>query len=476
MSNENFLHSIQRRAFLGRGAAGLGLVALNSLLSPRLLATALDASSRGVVNPLDFKPKARRVIFLYQAGGPSHLETFDFKPKLVEMNGKAMPESVTKGQQIAQLQGKELKCFGPQFGFKTFGKSGQSMCELFPNIGTIADDLCIVRSMWTEQINHDPAHTIMNTGSIITGRPSFGSWVLYGLGSEAEDLPGFVVLMSAGRGGQMQPIAARQWSAGTLPSKFQGVKFNSVGDPVLYVNTPPGMSAVTQKDSIDAINALNRIEDSILHDAEIQTRISQYEMAFKMQTSVPKLMDMSNEPKSVLEAYGAKVGDGSFASNCLLARRLAERGVRFIQLYHRDWDHHGELKKGIEYKAEEVDRATAALVNDLRQRGMLDDTLVIFGGEFGRTPMSQGGDGRDHHIRGFSYVLAGGGIKPGFSFGSTDDLGYAAVENPVSVHDLHATLLYLLGIDAAKLTVKYQGLDVRLTGPQGGRVVHDILA
>jgi Protein of unknown function (DUF1501) len=476
MSNENFLHSVQRRAFLGRGAAGLGLVALNSLLSPRLLASALDASSKGVVNPLDFKPKARRVIFLYQAGGPSHLETFDFKPKLVEMNGKAMPESVTKGQQIAQLQGKELKCFGPQFGFKTFGKSGQSMCELFPNIGTIADDLCIVRSMWTEQINHDPAHTIMNTGSIITGRPSFGSWVLYGLGSEAEDLPGFVVLMSAGRGGQMQPIAARQWSAGTLPSKFQGVKFNSVGDPVLYVNTPPGMSAATQKDSIDTINALNRIEDSMLHDAEIQTRISQYEMAFKMQTSVPKLMDMSNEPKSVLEAYGAKVGDGSFASNCLLARRLAERGVRFIQLYHRDWDHHGELKKGIEYKAEEVDRPTAALVNDLRQRGMLDDTLVIFGGEFGRTPMSQGGDGRDHHIRGFSYVLAGGGVKPGFSFGSTDDLGYAAVENPVSVHDLHATLLYLLGIDAAKLTVKYQGLDVRLTGPQGGRVVHDILA
>jgi hypothetical protein len=476
MLTENSLHSIQRRAFLGRGAAGLGLVALNSLLSPRLLASALDTSSKGVVNPLDFKPKAHRVIFLYQAGGPSHLETFDFKPKLMEMNGKGMPESVTKGQQIAQLQGKELKCFGPQFGFKTFGKSGQSMCELFPYMGSIADDVCIVRSMWTEQINHDPAHTIMNTGSIITGRPSFGSWVLYGLGSEAEDLPGFVVLMSAGRGGQMQPIAARQWSAGTLPSKFQGVKFNSVGDPVLYVNTPPGMSAATQKDSIDAINALNRIEDSMLHDTEIQTRISQYEMAFKMQTSVPKLMDMSNEPKNVLEAYGAKAGDGSFASNCLLARRLAERGVRFIQLYHRDWDHHGGLKKGIEYKAEEVDRPTAALVNDLRQRGMLDDTLVIFGGEFGRTPMSQGGDGRDHHIKGFSYLLAGGGIKPGFSFGSTDDLGYAAVENPVSVHDLHATLLYLMGIDAAKLTVKYQGLDVRLTGPQGGRVVHDILA
>jgi Protein of unknown function (DUF1501) len=474
-SDPKLISAMNRRRFLSRGTAGLGLVALNSLLSPRMFG-ASTVPSLGAVNPLDFAPKAKRVIFLYQAGGPSHLETFDFKPKLLEMSSKPMPESFTKGQQVAQLQGKQLKCFAPQYGFKNFGQAGQNICELFPHIGGIADNVCIVRSMWTEQINHDPAHTLMNTGSIITGRPSMGSWVFYGLGAEAKDLPGFVVLLSEGRGGQMQPIAARQWSAGVLPSKFQGVKFNSAGDPVLYLKNPDGVSALAQRGSIDAINQLNRLGDARLHDPEIATRISQYEMAFKMQTSVPGLMDMSKEPPSVLETYGAKPGDGSFASNCLLARRLAERGVRFIQLYHRDWDHHGGLKKGIEYKAEEVDRPTAALINDLKQRGMLDDTLVIFGGEFGRTPMSQGGDGRDHHIKGFSYMLAGGGIKPGISYGSTDELGYAAMENPVSVHDFHATMLYLLGVDAAALTVKYQGLDVRLTGPQGGSVVKSILA
>ncbi len=464
---------LNRRTFLGRGAAGLGLVALNSLIHPRVLRAAAG-ESHGAVNPLDFPAKAKRVIFLYQAGGPSHLETFDYKPKLAELNGKPMPESMTKGQQIAQLQGKQLICFGPQHGFKTFGKSGQQMCELFPHIGSVADDICIIRSMFTEQINHDPAHMVMNTGSILSGRPSMGSWVLYGLGSECEDLPGFVVLLSAGRGGQMQPIAARQWAAGILPSKFQGVKFNAAGDPVLYINTPPGMSREAQRGSIDAINQLNLLEDKTLHDPEIQTRIAQYEMAFKMQASVPGLMDMSKEPQSALDAYGAKPGDGSFASNCLLARRLAERGVRFIQLYHRDWDHHGQVKQGIAYKAEEVDRPTMALINDLKQRGMLDDTLVIFGGEFGRTPMSQG-DGRDHHIKGFTYVVAGGGIKGGISYGATDELGYAAVEKPVSVHDFHATLLHLLGMDAEKLSVMYQGLDVRLIGPTGGTVVRDIL-
>ena len=470
MNERESLLQINRRAFLGRGAAGLGPVALNSLLKG-----ATPSAARGAVNPLDFPAKAKRVIFLYQAGGPSHLETFDYKPKLAELSGKAMPESMTKGQQIAQLQGKELICFGPQHGFKTFGKSGQQICELFPLIGSIADDLCIIRSMYGEQINHDPAHMIMNSGSILPGRPSMGSWAQYGLGSECDDLPGFVVLMSAGKGGQMQPIASRQWSAGILPSKFQGVKFNAAGDPVLYINTPPGMSRDAQWESIDSINRLNQLQDKTVHDPEIQTRIAQYEMAFKMQSSVPGLMDMSKEPASVLETYGAKPGDGSFASNCLLARRLAERGVRFIQLYHRDWDHHGAVKQGIAYKAEEVDRPTMALVNDLKQRGMLDDTLVIFGGEFGRTPMSQG-DGRDHHIKGFSYVVAGGGIKGGISYGATDDLGYAAVDKPVSVHDFHATLLHLLGIDAMKMTVKYQGLDVRLVGPAGGSVVHDILA
>src|SRR5215831_19507822 len=457
-----------RRTFLGR--SGLGLFALNSLWNRHLFA----AGSKGVVNPLHYPAKAKRVIFLYQAGGPSHLETFDYKPKLAEMNGKGMPESMTKGQQIAQLQGRPLVCFGPQYGFKKFGKSQQEICELFPHIGSVADDVCIVRSMWTEQINHDPAHTIMNTGSIIPGRPSMGSWVFYGLGSDAEDLPGFVVLLSAGRGGQMQPIAARQWSAGLLPSKYQGVKLNSIGDPVLYIQNPRGVSAKLQRESIDAINRLNRLEDATLHDPEIQTRISQYEMAFQMQTSVPGLMDMSKEPKSVLEAYGAQPGDGSFASNCLLARRLAERGVRFIQLYHRDWDHHSNLKPNVQLKAEEVDRPTAALINDLKQRGMLEDTLVIWGGEFGRTPMSQSGDGRDHHIKGFSFMLAGGGIKPGITYGTTDELGYAAEENPVSVHDFHATMLHLLGVDHKRLVVKFQGLDVRLTGISGD-VVKDIL-
>ena len=463
---------ICRRSFLGRGVAGVGLLGLNALLNPRLFAA---DSVAGVVNPLHHPAKAKRVIFLYQAGGPSHLETFDYKPKLAEMHGKPMPESLTKGQQIAQLQGKPLICYGPQHGFQKFGKSGQQMCSLFPHMGSIADDVCIVRSMWTEQINHDPAHTIMNTGSIIPGRPSMGSWAFYGLGAETQELPGFVVLTSAGRGGQMQPIAARQWSAGLLPSKYQGVKLNSIGDPVLYIQNPNGMNGAMQRRSIDTINQLNQSSYSTLKDPEILTRIAQYEMAFKMQTSVPGLVDMSKEPKAVLEMYGAQPGDGSFASNCLLARRLAERGVRFIQLYHRDWDHHSSVKPGVAYKAEEVDKPTAALITDLKQRGMLDDTLVVWGGEFGRTPMSQGGDGRDHHIKGFSFMLAGGGIKPGISYGTTDELGYAAEENPVSVHDFHATMLHLLGVDHKRLAVKFQGLDVRLTGISG-EVVKDILA
>jgi len=423
---------------------------------------------------LHFPAKAKRVIFLYQAGGPSHLETFDNKPKLAEMHGKDMPESLTKGQQIAQLQGKQLLCYGPQHGFKRFGKSGQEICELFPQIGSVADDICIIRSMYGEQINHDPAHTVMNTGSILPGRPSMGSWVVYGLGAETRDLPGFVVLLSAGRGGQLQPIAARQWSAGLLPSKFQGVKLNSAGDPVLYIKNPQGMSNTLQKESIDAIAALDRAQYATLKDPEILTRIAQYEMAFQMQASVPGLVDMSKEPQSVLDDYGAHPGDGSFASNCLLARRLAERGVRFIQLYHRDWDHHIAVKSGVALKAEEVDRPTAALIRDLKQRGMLDDTLVIWGGEFGRTPMSQGGDGRDHHIKGFSYMVAGGGFKGGITYGTTDDLGYAAADNPVSIHDFHATMLYLLGVDHKRLAVKFQGLDVRLTGISGD-VVKEIL-
>ncbi len=471
MTNQSNPLEAGRRTFLRKGLGTLGMFALGSLLDAE---TPNKDKWQGVVHPLHFPQKAKRVIFLYQAGGPSHLETFDFKPKLLEMNGKGMPESFTTGQQIAQLQGKALNCFGPQYGFKRFGKSGQEICELFPHIGSVADDVCILKSMWTEQINHDPAHTIMNTGMILPGRPSFGSWVLYGLGAETDNLPGYVVLMSTGKGGQMQPIAARQWSAGFLPSKFQGVKFNSVGSPVLYIDTPDGLGSDLQKASIDAINALNKEQYGALKDPEILTRVSQYEMAFKMQASVPDLVDMSKEPQSVMDMYGAKPGDGSFASNCLLARRLAERGVRFIQLYHRDWDHHSGIKANIPIKAEETDKATAALIIDLKQRGMLDDTIVIWGGEFGRTPMSQG-DGRDHHIKGFSFMVAGGGFKGGLTYGATDELGYAAVENPIGVHDFHATLLYLMGIDHKRLTVKYQGQDARLTFTSG-EVVKPILA
>jgi len=466
-----------RRTFLGRAAAGIGSAARASLLNPSLLRAA-DAdplrSSRGILNPLHFPPRIKRVIFLYQAGGPSHLETFDCKPKLAEMHGKPMPESFTQGQPIAQLQGQKLNCYAPQHPFKKYGRSGQEICTLFPHIGSVADDLCIIRSMVTEAINHDPAHTYMNTGTTISGRPAMGSWLLYGLGSECDDLPGFVVLTSVGTGGQAQPIAARQWHSGFLPSKYQGVEFRSKGDAVLYVGSPAGVSRERQQDVVEAVNTLNRFHGEAVDDPEIATRIAQYELAFKMQASVPGLMDISDEPAEILEMYGTKGSDGSYASNCLLARRLAERGVRFIQLYHRGWDHHGNIGPGMKITAKEVDQASAALITDLKNRGMLDETLVIWGGEFGRTPMAQG-DGRDHHIKGFSLFLAGGGVKPGITYGATDELGYYAVDKTVHVHDLHATILYLLGIDHEKLTYRYQGRDFRLTDI-AGRVVHDILA
>jgi hypothetical protein len=330
--------------------------------------------------------------------------------------------------------------------------------------------------MTSEAINHDPAHMFMNSGTQIAGRPSMGSWVTYGLGAEAEDLPAFVVLTSQGLGGQNQPIAARQWSAGFLPSRFQGVQLRSKGDPVHYLSSPPGVTRGRQQDVIGAINAINELEDRVVGDPEIATRIAQYEMAFKMQMSVPELMDLSCEPASMLSLYGCQRGDGSFAANCLLARRLAERGVRFIQLYHRDWDHHGGVREGVELKAKEVDRPCAALIKDLKSRGMFDDTLVVWTGEFGRTPMSQGGNGRDHHNKGFSMWLAGGGVQRGLTFGATDELGYAAVENIVTVHDLHATMLHQLGIDGERFTVKFQGLDAKLTGVEPAQVIQGILA
>ena len=427
----------------------------------------------GVLRQLHHEPKAKRVIFLVQAGGASHLETFDYKPKLAELNGKPMPDSFTKGQPIAQLQGKTLKCMGPQHPFAKHGQSGQEISSVLPHTATVADELCIIRSVTTKAINHDPAHTFMNTGTTISGRPSMGSWLLYGLGSESENLPGFVVLTSVG-GGQSQPIAARQWHSGFLPSRFQGVQFHSKGDPVLYVNRPAGVSVEQQRDVVDAVQQLNRLRGEAVVDPEIATRISQYEMAFRMQTSIPELMDFSDESQATLDLYGTGGADGSYAANCLLARRLAERGVRFIQLYHRGWDHHGGVKNGVATTAKLTDQGTAALIKDLKQRGMLKDTLVVWASEFGRTPMAQG-SGRDHHIKGFSVWMAGGGIKGGFTYGATDELGYNAVENVFELHDLHCTMLHLLGIDHLRMTYPFQGRDFRLTDVHG-RVIHDILA
>lgn len=467
---------LNRRTFLTRAATGVGSVALHQLLQDETFGSGMAESAGSLRGGMHLPAKAKRVIFLTQAGGPSHLETFDFKPKLAQLDGEPMPESFTAGQQLAQLQGNSLVCFGPRFKFRKFGQCGMDVCELFPEIGSVADEICVVRSMWTEQINHDPAHMFLNTGARTAGYPSMGAWIVYGLGSESRDLPGFIVLMSNGKGGQMQPIAARQWSSGFLPGRHQGVRFNSVGAQVLHLDRPPGMSASLQHSTVETINALNRESYGMTQDPEALTRISQYEMAFRMQTSVPELIDLRDEPQHILDMYGCTPGDGSFASNCLLARRLAERGVRFIQLYHRDWDHHSDISSNVTMKASEVDRPTAALIRDLRQRGMLDETLVLWGGEFGRTPMSQGGNGRDHHIKGFSFLLAGGGIKPGHVHGETDELGYAAVEDPVSVHDLHATMLHLLGIDGNRMTVKFQGLDARLVGVEGAQPVRGILA
>jgi len=462
--------ALTRRAFLGKTAQGVGGVALASLLGPAA------SGAPGVLSRLPLPQKAKRVIWLSMAGGPSHLETFDPKPKLAEMHGQPMPESFTKGQQLAQLQGQKLTCFGPQHKFAKFGRNQIEICELFPQIGSVIDDVCLIRSMTTDAINHDPAHMFMNTGSQIAGRPSMGSWVTYGLGVESEDLPGFVVLTSLGKGGQNQPIAARQWSSGFLPSKHQGVQLRSKGDPVMYLTNPPGVSRDAQGGDVDAIAALNLHRDKVVADPEVATRIAQYEMAFKMQASVPKLMDMSAEDPKTLALYGCVPGDGSFAANCLLARRLAERGVRFIQLYHKDWDHHGGVKEGIAFKAAEIDRACMALITDLKQRGMLDDTLIVWAGEFGRTPMSQGGSGRDHHSKAMTVWMAGGGIKGGIVHGQTDELGYAAVDKVTTVHDLHATMLHQLGINHETFSIKFQGLDAKLTGVETSKPIKEIIA
>jgi hypothetical protein len=413
------------------------------------------------------------------AGGPSQLETFDAKPKLAEMDGQPMPVSLTEGQQLAQLQGQKLVCLGPQFKFKKHGQAGTEISELFPHLGSVADDICVIRSLTTDAINHDPAHMFMNTGAHIAGRPSMGAWVTYGLGSESENLPGFVVMVSTGKGRSPQPIAARQWSSGFLPSRFQGVQMRSQGEAVHYLASPSGVSRDQQGADVQAINALNRQHAGQVGDPEIATRIAQYEMAFQMQASVPELMDLKREDARTIALYGCQPGDGSFASNCLIARRMAERGVRFIQLYHRDWDHHSLLREELPQRAKEVDRACAALITDLKQRGLLDETLIVWAGEFGRTPMVQGNKGpigRDHHNKAMSIWLAGGGLKRGITLGQTDDLGYAAIENVCTVHDLHATMLNLLGVRHEAFSAKFQGLDWRLTGVEAARVIGEIVA
>ncbi len=412
------------------------------------------------------------------SGGPSQFETFDYKPRLAAMDGQAMPESITQGQPIAQLQGQKLKCLAPQTKFQKYGQSGQEVSDFLPWTAKVADDLAIIRSMTTDQINHDPAHTVMNTGTSISGRPSMGSWTLYGLGSEAADLPGFIVLTSEG-GRNPQPISSRQWHSGFLPGRHQGVLFYSKGDAVHYLRNPDGITDARQRRLIDAVRELNSIQNEIAHNPDVEARIASYEMAFRMQTSVPDLTDLSGEPQHVLDMYGAKGADGSFAANCLLARRMAERGVRFIQLYHRDWDHHGDLVPYMNTCCGLTDKPTWALINDLKQRDMLKDTLIIWGGEFGRTPMFQGKGklpGRDHHIKGFSMWMCGGGIKGGITHGATDEFGYNAVEQVCHVRDIHATLLHLFGIDHHRFTFKHQGLDFKLTGVVPAKVIQPILA
>lgn len=457
-----------RRRFLKQFGGGLGLFGLASLLNENLFASEGRGGLPGVPH---FAPKAKRVIYLFMSGGPSHLDLLDYKPVLLKRTGESLPEEITKGQRFAFISG-QAGLMGARFDFSRHGQSGMYFSELLPHTASMADDITMIHSMHTSAFNHDPARIFLNTGSQLAGRPSMGSWLSYGLGSDNRDLPAFVVLLS----GKGQPLTVNSWGSGFLPTVHQGVQFRTQGDPVLHVSNPPGVTHEARRDSIETINRLNALHRAETLDPEIETRIAAYEMAYRMQTSVPELMDISSEPASVREMYGITEGKGSFANNCLLARRLVERGVRFAQLYHRGWDHHGTADGSITHdlpeRCREVDRACWALVQDLKQRGLLDETLVVWGGEFGRTPMMQGsGDpktlGRDHHPRSFSVWMAGGGVKSGFVYGKTDDFGYDAVEDAMHAHDLQATILHLLGIDHTRLTYRFQGREFRLTDVHG---------
>ena len=465
-----------RRAFLGKFTQGLGAVALHSLLGG---SPASSAPTLGVLGELPLPQKAKRVIWLTMAGGPSHLETFDPKPKLGELHGQPMPESMTQGQQLAQLQGQKLTCFGPQHPFQKFGQNGIEICSLFPQLGSVIEDVCLIRSMTTEAINHDPAITFLQTGNQISGRPSIGAWMHYGLGSDNENLPSFVVLITKGK--VDQPLYSRLWGSGFLPARYQGVQFRSGKEPVLYLTNPPGIDAASRRQMLDRLKQLHEVQAERTADPELTARIAQYEMAYRMQTSVPEVTNLSTESQSTLDRYGEQAKTpGTFAANCLLARRLAERGVKFIQLYHQGWDHHGGVPRGMRTQCSETDQPTGALLADLKDRGMLDDTLVVWGGEFGRTVYSQGtltaeNYGRDHHPRNFCMWMAGAGVRGGITYGETDDFSYNIVKDPVHLNDLNATILHLMGIHHSAFTYKFQGLDQRLTGVQEAKIVRGIL-
>ncbi len=474
---------LSRRGFLNRFGMGLGGLALANLMSPaNLFSAAAPKLDRGILNgQLHFPAKAKRVIYLFMAGGPSQIETFDYKPLLNQRNGEQLPASVRMGQRLTGMSGNQssLPLAGSKFGFKQHGKNGTWVSDLLPHTAKVVDELCIVRSMFTEAINHDPAITFLQTGSQLSGRPSIGAWVHYGLGSENENLPAFVVLITPGK--VDQPLYARLWGSGFLPSQHQGVQFRSGKEPVLYLNNPDGVAPESRRLLLDRLKELHAQAAAKLGDAEVDARIGQYEMAYRMQSSVPEVMDLSKESEATFELYGPDAKKpGTFAANCLLARRLAEKGVKFIQLYHQGWDQHGGLPKGISVQCKETDQASAALITDLKQRGLLDDTLVIWGGEFGRTSYSQGkltADeyGRDHHPRCFSMWLAGGGVKPGISYGETDEFSYNVAKDGVHVHDLHATMLRLLGVDHERLNYFFQGRRFRLTDVFGN-VIQPLLA
>jgi len=469
--------SASRRQFLQRTASGIGMIAAASLLDPSLSGKSAQAGeTQGALGGTHFAPQAKRVIYLFQSGGPSHLDLFDYKPRLKREHGKDLPPSVKGDQRVTLMtrNQKRFPCFGSPFNFRQQGESGQWISEALPHMGTVADELCLVKSVQTEPINHDPAMTFMQTGRQIPGRPAFGSWLHYGLGSECEDLPAYIVMTS---GVTQQPILSRYYHSGFLPSKYQGVQFQSSGDPVLFLSNPTGIDHGTRGRIIDTVSKLNALKHEKVGDPEIEARIDAFQMAYQMQMSVPELTDFSTETYETLEMYGPEVQkQGTFAYQCLLARRLAERGVRFVQLFHAGWDQHGGLEGGIKRQAKASDQPTAALIKDLKQRGMLDDTLIVWGGEFGRTAYTQGSNGRDHHPRCFTVALAGGGIRGGTSYGATDEYGYNIAENRVHVRDLHATLLHVLGIDHRRFTYPFQGLDAKLTGVEDARVVREILA